>query len=501
MKIRQSNVRIWSAALAPLALVIASCTTGTEKEPSVATATSALSAAQCDYFEANGKVTICHATGSATNPIVVLRVAEAACVNAHSGHAGDRIAVDGDCGPDACLPQGAPHDGTVPCCRGFAAVGGICTDVNECATADVCGVGASCANTIGSYTCSCNSGYTGASTTGAAASCTDINECATGNGGCDPLTICTNTPGSRTCGSCPSGYTGTGATGCTDINECATGNGGCDALTTCTNTPGSRTCGACPSGYTGSGDTGCTRVLQCPPTPTIPTCSWNVGAQASVNELSGVVANPTGAWSYFYGPSSSGSGTLTEYVAAPQILYSASDHINDWYSNPASPGTLRGYWHDFGASVPMVVSNVSPNPSGVITAYGAHVNFAELLYHPGPPGSGGRYNTIRFTAPAAGTYAVEASWRIAHSSPVDFAILKNHALPALAVGRSPATVVQSLALTAGETLDFALGFGNDFGSTTTGIGVKVHRTDPACATACADANNNGVCDEFDIMCQ
>lgn len=458
MSFRKRNVRIWSAALAPLALVAASCTTGTEEEPSVATATSALSAEQCDYFEANGKVTICHATGSATNPVVVVRVSTAACVNAHAGHSGDRIAVDGNCGPGACLPQSAPHDGTVPCCSGFAPVGGICTDVDECGTAGVCGVGATCTNTTGSYTCACNTGYTGASTTGAAASCTDID-------------------------------------------ECGTGNGGCDALTTCTNTAGSRTCGACPSGYTGSGDTGCTRAVQCPPTPTIPTCSWNVGAQASVNELSGVVANPAGAWSYFYGPSSSGSGTLAEYVAAPQILYGASDHINDWYSNPASPGTLRGYWHDFGLSVPMVVSNVSPNPSGVITAYGAHVNFAELLYHPGPPGSGGRYNTIRFTAPAAGTYAIEASWRIAHTAAVDFAILKNHALPTLAVGRSPATVVQSLALTAGETLDFAIGFGGDFYSTTTGIGVKVRRTDPACANPCADANNNGVCDEFDIMCQ
>ena len=68
------------------------------------------------------------------------------------------------------------------------------------------------------------------------------------------MVTCTNTQGSRTCGACPSGYTGNGMT-CTDINECLTANGGCSTspMVTCTNTQGSRTCGACPTGYTGNG--------------------------------------------------------------------------------------------------------------------------------------------------------------------------------------------------------------------------------------------------------
>ncbi|NLT33004.1 MAG: hypothetical protein GXX81_06165, partial [Acidobacteria bacterium] len=78
--------------------------------------------------------------------------------------------------------------------------------------------------------------------------CVDINECLVNNGGCDPLTTCTNTPGGRTCGACPAGYTGSGLAGCVDINECLVDNGGCDPLTTCTNTPGGRTCGDCPRG-------------------------------------------------------------------------------------------------------------------------------------------------------------------------------------------------------------------------------------------------------------
>jgi len=30
--------------------------------------------------------------------------------------------------------------------------------------------------------------------------------CAAANGGCDPLTACTNTVGARTCSGCPVGY-------------------------------------------------------------------------------------------------------------------------------------------------------------------------------------------------------------------------------------------------------------------------------------------------------
>lgn len=38
--------------------------------------------------------------------------------------------------------------------------------------------------------------------------------CDDDNGGCDPLTTCTSSGGVPTCGPCPAGYTGTGATGC-----------------------------------------------------------------------------------------------------------------------------------------------------------------------------------------------------------------------------------------------------------------------------------------------
>src|SRR4051794_41802728 len=63
----------------------------------------------------------------------------------------------------------------------------------------------------------CEPGYTGSAEKG----CTDVNECAVSNGGCHRMTLCENTPGSRTCGGCPKDYAGDGYVGCFDVNECA----------------------------------------------------------------------------------------------------------------------------------------------------------------------------------------------------------------------------------------------------------------------------------------
>jgi len=115
-----------------------------------------------------------------------------------------------------------------------------CADRDECSlNIDNCDQG--CTNTPpGSYTCSCGNGWTLATN---GFTCNDINECATNNGGCSQ--ICTNTPGTFSC-SCNSGYSPNGPA-CNDINECASGNGGCS--NTCANTPpGSFTC-SCPTGY------------------------------------------------------------------------------------------------------------------------------------------------------------------------------------------------------------------------------------------------------------
>jgi hypothetical protein len=125
-------------------------------------------------------------------------------------------------------------------CTGTGATGTSCeVDVDECAT-EPCLHG-TCTNGKNEFTCDCTgTGYTGPGCS------TDVNEC--NDNPCDPLSACGNTLGSFTCSECPPGYTGNGLTGCRDIDECATNNGGCGPAD-CTNVPGGRMCGACPTGY------------------------------------------------------------------------------------------------------------------------------------------------------------------------------------------------------------------------------------------------------------
>ena len=139
------------------------------------------------------------------------------------------------------------------------------TDVNECATNNG-GCAQTCTNTVGSFVCSCQSGYTLASngltcngmyrlcyssvntlisvcTCGVCVSSNlDVNECT--NGGCDH--VCTNSVGSFQC-SCNSGYNlAADGTTCVDINECQLNTDYCQQ--TCVNTAGGFTC-SCNSGF------------------------------------------------------------------------------------------------------------------------------------------------------------------------------------------------------------------------------------------------------------
>ena len=95
------------------------------------------------------------------------------------------------------------------------------SDVNECSRGtSQCSSNATCTDTIGSYTCSCNAGFSGdgfycqgrgnvgRDIVELCYECTDINEC-NGNNSCSLNANCNNTDGSYTC-SCRVGFEGDG---------------------------------------------------------------------------------------------------------------------------------------------------------------------------------------------------------------------------------------------------------------------------------------------------
>ncbi|CAH3189906.1 unnamed protein product, partial [Porites evermanni] len=85
--------------------------------------------------------------------------------------------------------------------------------LDECTTGyHSCDVNSVCQNTLGSYKCSCNAGYTGDGKP-----CNDIDECSTNSHSCDVNAVCSNTVGSYAC-ACKAGFTGDGFT-CT-VSEC-----------------------------------------------------------------------------------------------------------------------------------------------------------------------------------------------------------------------------------------------------------------------------------------
>src|SRR5215813_3304634 len=129
-----------STAVATLAAI--ACSPPSQPAPTTDDHVSALTDDQCLYFDQNGKDLICHATGSAKNPFVLLRVSENACVQAHAQHEGDYISVnDPTCQGQGCLPLNAPCDPLVPCCGGGVCTNGVCTDLCAgvtCTASDLC---------------------------------------------------------------------------------------------------------------------------------------------------------------------------------------------------------------------------------------------------------------------------------------------------------------------------------------------------------------------------
>ena len=107
------------------------------------------------------------------------------------------------------------------CPAGYADISGTCVDINECGNGThVCGTDGVCANTAGSYTCSCADGYESESAD--TLQCSDVDECAAGTHTCGANAPCVNTDGGFVCGNtCPSGFIpSAGRTECAAPDAC-----------------------------------------------------------------------------------------------------------------------------------------------------------------------------------------------------------------------------------------------------------------------------------------
>ncbi|XP_066290685.1 fibropellin-1-like [Branchiostoma lanceolatum] len=162
------------------------------------------------------------------------------------------IAVSASCGGSSCTgdasetnpcnrhcPHGSPN-GLLGCNCAGTGYGGTCCDIDidECSGSHNCHQHANCTNTVGSYRCECNSGYTGNGRT-CTALCRGSTTCPHGG-------ICSSP---NHCTSCDSGYE---SPDCGNIDECAMDTDNCHAKASCSDTDGSFTC-TCSDGYTGSG--------------------------------------------------------------------------------------------------------------------------------------------------------------------------------------------------------------------------------------------------------
>ena len=192
--------------------------------------------------------------------------------------------------------------------------------------------------------------------------------------------------------------------------------------------------------------------------------TWNAAADLLANEQpdgAQELSNPNATvpeWSYGYREAAA-DAALTLFSAA------AGEHTNAAFGDE----NLEG-WNSpgFSFTIPIVLVNVA-NP-------------AELLLHPQDEGAARTNVVVRWTAPAAGSYDVDALWRDTDAGGGDGAeafVVLNGANVAGFTGAFPnggsAAYADTLTLAGGETLDFVLGPGasGSFGNDSTGFNATI----------------------------
>lgn len=153
-------------------------------------------------------------------------------------------------------------------------------------------------------------------------------------------------------------------------------------------------------------------------------------------------------------------------------------------------------WHSSDGVDPNVTRNGNKRP---LTGLGITWQAGQMALHPGPKGE---YSVVRWTCPAEGVYWIDAAFAgIAKSATTDVHVLHNgrsvhEGLVNVDDHGNESVFSRKREMAAGDTLDFAVGFGNGFyGADTTALSVRVRSADGKVDDCAADfsvaANPNG----------
>jgi hypothetical protein len=233
-----------------------------------------------------------------------------------------------------------------------------------------------------------------------------------------------------------------------------------------------------------------------------------VGANSSTLTLNDVQASDAGSYSVVvsnaYGVATSDTAVLTVNAAPP-----TADHdLSRDFSLAGNPNgvwsygrqeTVGGAFTLFGLTqtnvangVPILVSLMSPNTQPailhndttqtVVTGGGGNYPPETTWFGPGVQGYPGNYAVARFTAPADGTYQLVTRARPAYGDSVqldtDFHVTRNDVeiFGAALNGAQTAGYTNTIALAAGDTIDFAVGRGADNSYIWSGLKVEATLT-------------------------
>jgi hypothetical protein len=156
-------------------------------------------------------------------------------------------------------------------------------------------------------------------------------------------------------------------------------------------------------------------------------------------------SNPNGAWSYGW---STTLGSAFNLDSSNTTAYSGTSGLNGWLSNLAPDGS------------PLVLQNGATNP----------VTTANSTFQPGQfalgPGQNLQYSILRWTAPSSGTFSINATFSglsfLGDTSDVHILHDGISIFDSNVTGSpSPVSFSGPVSITAGDTLDFAVGVGSN----------------------------------------